>query len=718
MHTALRICLSSLLILMSAASIMPANASGTPKDMFYQELKGADNSGSATVAYCLELHRGNGAPTLCNNRYPFKSGDGIRLHIKSTIPGYAYIALIGSTGQKSVIYPPTPDEDNRIEPGKEVLVPGKGMIVFDNNPGTEQLYVMLSPQPVDMSRSLDSLSGPSVGGDLLSGLPVKVGNYELMSNDGFYDLGEKTPGAGLVYVTNPDASKPTVIALALNHGGSGTSAQAAGNSGTYNGGGNGGGAGNASNNSGNSSTQVSAGHPAIKTRYYVPALHNDARQNVETSEVYRAFRKVPGRRSGIDCGARDQYIAALNHMYANYVMQQVRAPQGAGSFCYLQETPGRSSDTGERLTYPDFKSGQYYPSAQQPEDDPGTAASFDGMAYIEKSLSGGKANLLGGQPFRQSWQDPAIYLVVTGHDLDAAWDANGKGPLIIGVDCRASMFGSGTGDRIEGHVVVLSERRQKRDGPGRTSNYEYRLLNSWGRDNDGRLRNGWVSGDAAASAMNYIDKAHDESTNPHKALDPDELPIPGFNELAHGNDGLKLDLDRSLGIPLYEEDGSRMFKFKSGGSRGSGGRAVKGAQAEAAELMKHASAGNEGFTPEDLSVLDASVKAVLTNKTEDGDRPYPMSEENKAGVLHEANRLFLDSAKVYAQGFDQGDRNRALIAMVHDNAYPEHINQGAHNTCNVTTIMKIETLLRPAAQAKRFVDLYTNANNDNSFYLF
>ena len=55
--------------------------------------------------------------------------------------------------------------------------------------------------------------------------------------------------------------------------------------------------------------------------------------------------------------------------------------------------------------------------------------------------------------------------------------------------------------------------------------------------------------------------------------------------------------------------------------------------------------------------------------------------------------------------------------MVHDNAYPEHINQGGHNTCNVTTIMKVETLLRPAAQARRFVDMYTNANNDMSVNL-
>ncbi len=707
MHNALRFCLSSLLFFLSAASVMPAHAKGTPKDMFYQELKGADDSGSATVAYCLELHRGKAAPTLCNNRYPFKSGDGIRIHVKSTIPGYAYLALVGSTGQKSVIYPPSPDENNRIEPGKDVLVPGKGMIVFDNNPGTEQLYVVLSPQPLDMSRSLDTLSGPSVGGDLLSGLPVKVGDYELMSNDGFYDLGEKAPGEGLVYVTNPDSSKPTVISLSLDHSGSGASSHTA-SSGGYSG--NNGGGGNTSSSN---RPQAAAADESSKTRYYTPALHNDAMPRVEYSEVYRAFRQVPGRKSGIDCGMRDQFVAGMNHIYANLLLQKVPAPQG--NLCYLQEPPERQGDSGERIRYPDFR-GQFYPSAQRPATNPGMVATFDGIACIEKYLSGGKANLVGGAVLRSQWRDPAIYVVANGHDLDAAWDTNGNQPVIMGVDCRANMFGC-PGDRFEGHVVVLSERRQKRDGPGRTSNYEYRLLNSWGRDQDGRLRNGWVSGDAAASAMNFTDRAHDESVNPHKALDPDELPMPGVNELAHGDDGLTLEMDRSLQIPTLE-DGSRKFKFKFGGPGSSAGRAVKGAQAEGADLMRHASDRNEGFTPEDLSILDAAVRGILTNKTNEGDRPYPLSEENKAGILHEANRLFLDSSKVYAQGFDQGDRNRAVIAMVHDNAFPEHINQGAHQTCNVTTIMKIETLLRPAAQAKRFVDMYTNANNDNSVYIF
>src|SRR5271155_2264186 len=124
------------------------------KDMFYQEIKGATANASApaasgvSIAYCLELHRGNAAPVLCNNRYPFQSGDGLRLHVKSSIPVYAYMILKGSSGKEVFLYPPNPNENNRLEAGVETLVPPQGMIKFDNTPGTEKLGVIFSPRPL------------------------------------------------------------------------------------------------------------------------------------------------------------------------------------------------------------------------------------------------------------------------------------------------------------------------------------------------------------------------------------------------------------------------------------------------------------------------------------------------------------------------------------------------------------------------------------------
>ena len=691
------------------ACSLPVFASGTAKDMFYQELKGSDSSGSTSVAYCLELHRGTAPPTLCNNRYSFSSGDGIRLHVKTTASSYAYIALAGSSGKKSILYPASAEDDNRVEPNKEVLVPPKGMIVFDNNPGTEQLFVILSPQPLDMSRDLNTAGAAAIAGDdVLSGLPVKVGNYQVMSEDGFYDLGEKTPGSGLVYITNPNPDKPTIIALALSHGGGGDQGSAA-NSGQS--------PGTQSRPGASPIAPIAAG-AALRTQYYVTALHNDGNSQLqETDEISIAFKKVASRRkSGIDCGARDQYTAGLNHIYANFYDQQVQAP--GGRVYYSQEKQNlRRGDTGERLRSPTF-SGSALPDDRQPDCSPGPTATFDGIAYIEECLSQGKANLVGGSVLARLWKDPKIYVISNGKDLDAAWDSNSGGPLIIGVDCRANMFGD-KGSRFAGHVVVLSERREMNQGNA-SSNREYRLLNSWGLDNDGRVRNGWVSADAVASAMNYTDAAHDQSVEPQRALEKDALPQPGDNEYAHGDDGLKAGLDewgRGLTLPQWQANSSRSANFDldndgDANSRGLFGKKSKNGGGN--DLLKFVADGKEGLSPEERSIIENSVSELLSNKTDNGPRKYPLSNTQIQGILHEASRLFTESNKIYAQGLDQGDRNRALVALLHDNANPEHINQGGHNTCNVTTIMKIETMMRPAAQAKRFVDMYTNANGDQT----
>jgi len=188
--------------------------------MFYQELKGGSSDSSGTsIAYCLELRRGNARPVLCNNRYAFRSGDGIRLHVKSSNPVYAYIVLSeGSTGKKAMLYPPPgSSEDNRLEAGREYLVPPHGMVAFDSHPGTEKLSVIFSPQPMDESRSMDSIS-IALDSDTLTGIPQKLGPYSVCSTDGAYSPGNPAPGKGLVYVHNPDATKPTSIAIVLNHG--------------------------------------------------------------------------------------------------------------------------------------------------------------------------------------------------------------------------------------------------------------------------------------------------------------------------------------------------------------------------------------------------------------------------------------------------------------------------------------------------------------------
>ncbi len=188
------------------------------RDMFYEELKGADGSSGTSIAYCLELRRANEPPVLCNNRYAFRSGDGIRLHVKSSSPVYAYIVLsAGSTGKKAVMYPPPgSSENNLLEAGREYLVPPKGMVVFDSQPGTEKLSLIFSPKPLDSNAMFDTRALP-IDSDTLTGLPQKLGPYSVCSTDGVYSPGKKAPGSGLVYVHNPDSTQATAVSVVLNH---------------------------------------------------------------------------------------------------------------------------------------------------------------------------------------------------------------------------------------------------------------------------------------------------------------------------------------------------------------------------------------------------------------------------------------------------------------------------------------------------------------------
>jgi len=204
-----------------ASSAKAENAPHNAKDLFYQELKSQTNSNKG-IAYCLELKR-NGAPTvLCNNRYPFKSGDSLRFHIKSNTSGFAYIVLAeGSTGRRQILYPPeNTATSNRLEAGKEYVVPENGMLTFDQNPGREKLMLVLSKTQLDLRTALANAKNVFVDSTVLTGLPEEKDGSEIFSNEGAYDMnsvGTRRPGQGQVFVVSKEADNIIALEIALNH---------------------------------------------------------------------------------------------------------------------------------------------------------------------------------------------------------------------------------------------------------------------------------------------------------------------------------------------------------------------------------------------------------------------------------------------------------------------------------------------------------------------
>lgn len=92
----------------------------------------------------------------------FHSGDHIRLSLLANEAGYLYVVQKGSTGAWSPIYPRAsagPDAA-KINPGQIEVVPGGTQAFqFDQHPGDEKLYVILSRTPIDdIDRVIRNLS--------------------------------------------------------------------------------------------------------------------------------------------------------------------------------------------------------------------------------------------------------------------------------------------------------------------------------------------------------------------------------------------------------------------------------------------------------------------------------------------------------------------------------------------------------------------------------
>ncbi|MGJ5815103.1 DUF4384 domain-containing protein [Paludibaculum fermentans] len=82
--------------------------------------------------------------------YTFHSGDKIRLRVQVNDAGYLYVVMQGTSGAWRVMFP-APEIDagsNRVVPNRQYDVPGRTRVFFDEQAGTEKLFVVLSRQPL------------------------------------------------------------------------------------------------------------------------------------------------------------------------------------------------------------------------------------------------------------------------------------------------------------------------------------------------------------------------------------------------------------------------------------------------------------------------------------------------------------------------------------------------------------------------------------------
>lgn len=103
-----------------------------------------------SLAYWVELMR-DGKRYRCNNKISFKSGDEIRLHVTSSVDGYAYILMKqGSSGAHAVLFPEArTGRNNALSARKDYALPSGTWLKFDQKPGTEKLSLIFARTPLD-----------------------------------------------------------------------------------------------------------------------------------------------------------------------------------------------------------------------------------------------------------------------------------------------------------------------------------------------------------------------------------------------------------------------------------------------------------------------------------------------------------------------------------------------------------------------------------------
>lgn len=170
----------------------------------------------------------------------FRSGDRIRLNVDTNTPGYLYVVMQGSSGNWRLLFPSADVEggSNRIEKGSSQQIPSgdRGQFVFDQQSGTEKLFLVLSRKPeADLDKLIYSITGggsshdrtlmarATVGDDVVNRLRDEVKSrdlvFEKVDEMSIQTNGSEVKTEKATYVVNPSRTDDArlVVDVALKH---------------------------------------------------------------------------------------------------------------------------------------------------------------------------------------------------------------------------------------------------------------------------------------------------------------------------------------------------------------------------------------------------------------------------------------------------------------------------------------------------------------------
>lgn len=113
----------------------------------------------AGLQYWIDLEEADGRSRRVTTGHTFRSGDRIKLQIKSKTAGYLYVLNQDASGRQTPLYPTKGQPSGLIQANVIYSIPTRGAIRFDNVPGNEKVTIALAKYPIPDSNTDYSAKG-------------------------------------------------------------------------------------------------------------------------------------------------------------------------------------------------------------------------------------------------------------------------------------------------------------------------------------------------------------------------------------------------------------------------------------------------------------------------------------------------------------------------------------------------------------------------------
>jgi hypothetical protein len=145
----------------------------------------------------------------------FKSGDRIRLQVDANTSGYLYVVMQGSSGSWRVLFPSfeVAMGNNQVRKGQSLQIPPAGQFAFDDQAGTEKIFLVLTRQPQpDLEKLVYAIVNPAAPSPADSGLGRVIVAQATFSDDTVNRLRNDVQSRDLVFEKVDSDDSPSASA--------------------------------------------------------------------------------------------------------------------------------------------------------------------------------------------------------------------------------------------------------------------------------------------------------------------------------------------------------------------------------------------------------------------------------------------------------------------------------------------------------------------------